>query len=320
MAKKTVKNTVAEKAAVKEKMPPRGRRARSYEKRQNRLGYGFMLPWIIGFVVFTLIPFGATIVLSFCNVSTNVTGYDISFAGWSNYYTAFFRNTEFVPALGAFIAMVVPYTFVIIIVSFFLAYLLNKIEVGKGLMRTIYFLPVIIMSGPVMSQILDQADEAVQMAQGTGGGYEGVFILEMIRSYSPQIARFMGDIFDQLTMILWFTGIPIVLFVSGLQRINGSLYEAAKIDMANEWQILWKITIPMIKPTALVATIFTIAQLGTYDTSAIYALIKTATGNTNGGFGFAATYSWIYCIIVLIIIGLGCLIFKERQPRRRDIW
>lgn len=314
MAEKTVS------AAVKEKTPRRGGRTKSYEKRQNRLGYGFMLPWIIGFMIFTLVPFAVTIVLSFCNVSTDITGYNITFAGWSNYYTAFFRNTEFVPALGEFIAMVVPYTFVIIIVSFFMAYLLNKIEVGKGLMRTIYFLPVIIMSGPVMSQILDKADDAVQMAQGMGTGYSDVFILEMIRSYSPQAARFMGDVFEQLTMILWFTGIPIVLFVSGLQRINISLYEAARIDMANEWQILWKITIPMIKPTALVATIFTIAQLGTYDTSAIYALIKTATANTNGGFGFAATYSWIYCIIVLIIIGLGSLIFKERQPRRRDIW
>lgn len=279
-----------------------------------------MLPWIIGFLIFTLVPFVATIVLSFCNVSTNITGYDISFAGGSNYYTAFFKNTEFIPALGEFIAMAIPYTFVIIIVSFVMAYLLNKIEVGKGLMRTIYFLPVIIMSGPVMSQILDKADDAVQMAQGMQGGYDGVFILEMIRSYSPQIARFMEGVFDQLTMILWFTGIPIVLFVSGLQRINISLYEAAKIDMANEWQILWKITIPMIKPTVLVATIFTIAQLGTYDTSAIYSLIKTATSNTNGGFGFAATYSWIYCIVVLIMIGLACLIFKERQPRRRDIW
>lgn len=279
-----------------------------------------MLPWIIGFLIFTLLPFVATIVLSFCNVSTNITGYDISFAGGSNYYTAFFKNTEFIPALGEFIAMAIPYTFVIIIVSFVMAYLLNKIEVGKGLMRTIYFLPVIIMSGPVMSQILDKADDAVQMAQGMQGGYDGVFILEMIRSYSPQIARFMEGVFDQLTMILWFTGIPIVLFVSGLQRINISLYEAAKIDMANEWQILWKITIPMIKPTALVATIFTIAQLGTYDTSAIYSLIKTATSNTNGGFGFAATYSWIYCIVVLIMIGLACLIFKERQPGRRDIW
>ena len=289
----------------------------TYAQRQNIRGYLFMLPWILGFIVFSLIPFGATVVLSFTNVTSTVMGFEITPAGWSNYYTAFFRNTEFVPALLGFIGMVIPYTFVIIIVSFFIAYLLNRIEVGKGIMRTICFLPVIIMSGPVMSQILEQADETIQMAQGMSG-YEGVFILEMIRSYSPEIAEFMEDIFDQLSMILWFTGIPIVLFISSLQRINSSLYEAAKIDRANEWQILWKITIPMIKPTALVATIFTIAQLGTYDTSAIYNLIKAATANTNNGFGFAATYSWIYCIVVLWIIGMAFLIFKEREPRRPE--
>lgn len=297
-----------------------GRRSKSYERRQNRLGYLFMTPWIIGFVVFTLFPFIATVALSFTTVNSTIMGYEITPNGWNNYYTAFFKNTEFVPALGSFLGMVIPYTFVIIIVSFFIAYLLNKIKVGKGLMRTIYFLPVIIMSGPVMSQILEKTDETVQMAQGMSSSYDGVFILEMIRSYSPQIAQFMETIFDQLSMILWFTGIPIVLFISALQRINGSLYEAAKIDMANEWQILWKITIPMIKPTAMVATIFTIAQLGTYDTSDIYALIKTATNNTSGGLGYAATYSWIYCLVVLLIIGVACLIFKERQPRRRDIW
>ena len=313
MAKKTVEKTVQGKRT-------KSGRTVGYEKRQNRLGYAFMAPWIIGFLLFTLFPFVATIALSFCNVNTNVTGYDITFAGWDNYYTAFFKNTEFVPALGSFIGMVIPYTFVILVVSFIMAYLLNKIQVGKGLMRTIYFLPVIIMSGPVMSQILDKADETVQAAQGVSSGYGSAFIMNMIASYSPRVAMFMGAIFNQLSMILWFTGIPIVLFVSGLQRINASLYEAAKIDMANEWQILWKITIPMIKPTALVAVIFTIAQLGTYDTSAIYSLIKTATGNTSGGFGFAATYSWIYCIVVLLVIGAAFLIFKERQPKRRDIW
>lgn len=312
---------MAVKDGSKRNKKARGRhRRKSYESRQNRLGYLFMTPWIIGFIIFTLIPFVATIVLSFTTVNSTIKGYEISFNGWNNYYTAFFKNTEFVPALGSFLAMVIPYTFVIIIVSFFIAYLLSKIKVGKALMRTIYFLPVIIMSGPVMSQILDRADENIQMAQGMGSSYEGVFILDMIRSYSPRMALFMGDIFDELTMILWFTGIPIVLFISALQRINSSLYEAARIDMANEWQILWKITIPMIKPTAMVATIFVIAQLGTYDTSAIYALIKTATNNTSGGLGFAATYSWVYCLVVLVIIGLSCLIYKERRPRRRDIW
>ena len=65
MAEKAVKNTVKEK-------PTRSGRTKSYEKRQNRLGYAFMAPWIAGFLLFTLFPFGATIVLSFCNVSTNV--------------------------------------------------------------------------------------------------------------------------------------------------------------------------------------------------------------------------------------------------------
>ena len=74
----------------------------------------------------------------------------------------------------------------------------------------------------------------------------------------------------------------------------------------------------MIKPTAMVATVFTIAQLGTYDTSEIYNLIKDATNNTQGGLGFAATYSWVYCLVVLLIIGGALLIFREREPRRHD--
>lgn len=294
-----------------------GKLKTTYEQRQNLRAYMFMTPWIVGFVIFSLLPFIATIILSFTNVNSTVTGYNITPVGWDNYYVAFFKNTEFVPAILSFIGMVIPYTFVIVVISFIIAYLLNKIKVGKGLMRTIYFLPVIIMSGPVMSQILEQADETIQMAQGAGS-YGDVFLLEMIRNFSPQTAHFMEGIFDQLSMILWFTGIPIVLFISALQRVNSSLYEAARMDRANEWQILWKITIPMVKPTALVATIFTIAQLGIYDTSEIYTLIKTATANTQGGFGFAATYSWIYCIVVLSIIAMAFLIFKDREPRRRE--
>lgn len=295
----------------------RNRGRMNFEQRHTLSGYLFMTPWILGFLLFSLLPFIATILLSFCNVSSTIAGFEISFTGLDNYYTAFFRNTEFVPALLSFLGMVIPYTFIIIVVSFILAYLLNKIEIGKTALRIIYFLPIIIMSGPVMSQILDSADEAVMMAQGAGGSvYESVFVLQIIYSYSPRLAIFLEDIFDQLSMILWFTGIPIVLFISALQRINPSLYEASKIDGANEWQILWKIVVPLVKPTALVASIFTIVQLGTYDTSDIYSLIKTATNNTAAGLGFAATYSWVYCIFVLLVIGAAFLIFKEREPRR----
>ena len=192
-------------------------------RKQNRLGYFFMSPWILGFVVFTLLPFIMTIILSFCSVSSTIKGYELSFIGLDNYYTAFFRNTEFVPALLSFLGMVIPYTFIIIVVSFILAYLLNKIKVGRTIMRIIYFLPIIILSGPVMSQILDSADEAITLSQGVSEVYRSIWIFRILYSYSPRLTLFLEEIFDQLSMILWFTGIPIVLFISTLQRVNSSL-------------------------------------------------------------------------------------------------
>ncbi len=284
-------------------------------RRHNRLGYLFMSPWILGFVLFTLVPFLMTVMLSFCSVSSTIKGYELTFIGLDNYYTAFFRNTEFVPAMLSFLGMVIPYTFIIIVVSFILAYLLNKIKFGRTVMRVIYFLPIIILSGPVMSQILDRADEAITLSQGVSEVYRSIWIFRILYSYSPGFTLYLEAIFDQLFMILWFTGIPIVLFISAMQRINVSLYEAARIDGATEWQILWKVTVPMAKPTALVASIFTIVQLGAYDTSDIYGLIKAATNNTASGLGYAATYAWLYGIMVLLVIGAAFLIFREKKVK-----
>ena len=76
---------------------------------------------------------------------------------------------------------------------------------------------------------------------------------------------------------------------------------------------------PVIRPIALVCTIFTIAQLGTYDTNPVYGLIKTATGNMNGGLGYAATYAWIYSLVVLLIIGIAFLIFRDRKEKKKGV-
>lgn len=297
-------------------MKKEAKKFKTFKQKQNRLGYSFMLPWIIGFIIFTAIPFIATIYLSFTEVKQTVVGFEINFIGMGNYMMAFFESTEFRPALLSFLSTIVPYTFVIVILSFILAYLLNRITAFRGVLRTIYFLPVIIMSGPVMTQLLEATANA-------GGGEEqtrefvDIFILQMIMSYSRDFANILVTVFEQLSTILWFTGIPIILFINGLQKINYNLYEAAQIDSANSWQILWKITIPIIKPIALVVTIFTIAQLGTLPTNAVYTLIKTTTDNTSGGLGVAATYSWIYSLIVLGIMGIAFLILRDSKKDRR---
>lgn len=295
------------------------KRLKTFKEKQNRLGYMFMTPWIIGFLIFTAGPFLATIYLSFTDVKQTIRGFEISWNNGRNYYAAFLENTNFVPAILSFLQMLIPYTFVIVVVSFILAYLLNKITFLKGFLRTIYFLPVIIMSGPVMTQLLQStsnADEEVMLE------FVDIFIVQMVLSYSIKFAVMLLDIFAQLSIILWYTGIPIILFINGLQKINYSLYEAAQIDAANSWQILWKITIPIIRPIALIVTLFTIVQLGTNPSLGggdrdIYSMIKTATNNTSGGLGIAATYSWVYSFIILAIMGLVFLLFKPKKEKRR---
>ncbi len=321
MADKKVKEPKTKAPKVKEPKvkTSKKKKLKTYQQRQDRNGYAFMAPWIIGFLVFTAFPFIMTIYLSFTNVKQTILGYDIKWVGLANYNTAFFKNETFLPALLSYLQMIVPYTFIVVVLSFIIAYLLCKIKVGKSILRTIYFLPVIIMSGPVMTQILNVQEAGAAPATDATvmtNAFSDIFIMQIIQSYSPAFANGLAGVFDHLSIILWFTGIPIVLFINGLQKINPSIYEAAKIDSANAWQIMWKITIPMLKSIGLIITVFTVIQLGMYDSiNPVYELIEEATSNTNGGFGFAATYSWIYSIVALLIIGIVFLLFKDRKPK-----
>ena len=322
MADKKVKEPKAPKVKEPKTKAPRKKKLKTYQQRQDRNGYAFMAPWIIGFLAFTAFPFVMTIYLSFTNVKQTILGYDIKWVGLANYNTAFFKNESFVPALLSYLQMIIPYTFIVVVLSFIIAYLLCKINVGKSILRTIYFLPVIIMSGPVMTQILNVQDAGAAAATTATdatvmtNAFSDIFIMQIIQSYSPGFANALASVFDHLSIILWFTGIPIVLFINGLQKINPSIYEAAKIDSANAWQIMWKITIPMLKSIGLIITVFTVIQLGMYESiNPVYELIKEQTGKTDGGLGYAATYSWIYSILALLIIGIVFLLFKDRKPK-----
>ncbi len=274
--------------------------------RDNILGYTFMLPWIIGFLTFTAGPFFYTIYLSFHEVNLTVRGWETVWNNFDNYLSAFLRNTEFVPAMVGFIGYELVYVPVIIVIAFILALMLNqKIKFRSGF-RLIYFLPVIIMSGSVMQQLMDSGN-------ATMGTVRGSLIYNIIRNYNRYLAEVIQYIFDNFSMVLWFTGIPIILIINGLQKINPSLYEAAMLDGATPWQSLWKITIPLIKSIVLVSTVFTIVQLGMYNLNPVYQMIRDTIYNTTGGLGLAAAFAWVYAIVVLIFVGIAFALFKERE-------
>jgi ABC-type sugar transport system permease subunit len=289
----------------------KGKKLSVLEKRQGFIGYMFLLPWLIGFFTFTVWPFVYTIFLSFHEVRLTVEGWETTFNSIDNYNLAFLRNTEFVPALISFLTMELLYAPVITVIAFILALLLNQNIKFKTAFRALFFLPVIVMSGPVMYQLMDSGSM-------TFGGIKDMILYQMVEQFSRPLANALVSLFQNYSMVLWFTGIPIILFISGLQKINDSMLEAAKIDSATTWQILWKIIIPIIRPIAMVSIILTIVQLGTYSINPVLTLVQNAIYNTTSGLGLASAFAWIYTLSALALMGLAFALLNQKEDTMKE--
>lgn len=285
---------------------------RATKRKHNIIGYLFLAPWLIGFLIFTAFPFFYTIYISFHSVTVTGLGIEYKFVDLINYINALFRDTyawgtvTFPQTILELIMNLIIFVPTVTIISLILALLLNQNIKGRGILRTIYFLPVVILSGPVMSQFMNAGASNVE-------GVDHVFVYRIIWNYSPDLAEALDILFNNFSLVLWFTGIPIVLYINGLQKINRQLYEAAQIDGATSWQALWKITIPIIKPIALIVAIFTIVQIGTSPLNPTQWIIDTVMANRTTGQGKAAAYVWIYSLVMLGAIGLAVLLLRDRS-------
>ncbi|MDX9690923.1 MAG: sugar ABC transporter permease [Acholeplasmataceae bacterium] len=283
------------------------KKQKSAFKTHNRAAYYFLIPWLIGIMLFVVYPVFYTIYLSFNSVVSDITGWTNTWIGFANYETAFFRNTDFTPLVLDFLVLELTYVPTIIIVSFILSLLLNTNIKFRAGFRMIYFFPVVVLSGPVLSQLMGTNSTSIIQA-------DTIIIFRMVEQYSRFLAEILSGIFSNFAVILWFTGIPIVLFLNGLQKINSQLYEAAQIDGANSWQILWKITIPNMKSTALVVAIYSVVQLAILEINPIYGyLVSNINQNYASGLGFSSSIVMVYSIIVIALVGLAFFVLKERD-------
>lgn len=278
--------------------------------KNENVAYLFLLPWLIGLIFFIIYPFINTIWLSFNLVSKDVYGWTYSFIGTENYVTAFFRNTDFNQLVVGFISMEITYVPMILVISLILAILLNsKIKFRTGF-RLIFFFPVVVISGPVMTQL--RSSNTMQLMD-----ISELLIFRMIDNISPFFSNILMSIFDNFTLILWFTGIPIILFLNGLQKIDNSLYEAAQIDGANSWQMLWKIMLPNLKSTGLVVGIYTVVQIAIFEVNPIYSfVVGTINSNYTNGLGFAAAVVIVYSAIVLAFVGVIFLVLRTKDDTK----
>lgn len=279
----------------------------TYKQRENLTGYAFISIWIIGFLIFTLQPLFYSLYLSFQNVIITANGIETVAIGGKNYSDAFLQDVNFTTYLIEFLQELVLRVPIIIVFSLIIALILNLPIRFKGFFRTIYFLPVIIMTGPVIKELI--AQNAFELP-----GLDTYTIVQYIRYYfSEGLSTVLVNLMSNMVLVLWYTGVQAVIFLAALQKLDTPIYEAARIDGASPWEAFWKITLPTLKPMILVNTIYTIVSLSTFELNEVSNHItEQLFGKT--GFGYASALSWIYFGVISIILIVIAALFLI-QPK-----
>ena len=265
----------------------------SLEKRNIIADNLFLLPWLIGFVMFSAYPILMSLNLSFSEL-TDLVGAKTKFIGWANYARAFVADVKFMPMFMEIVKSTIINTMLIIIFSLIASLLLNTSVKGKGLFRGVFFFPMIIGTGVAMSWLRNAG-----MTQDVLSGIP-VTLLEYL---GEEVSLIITNVMNSLTNIVWKSSVQIILFISALQSIDDRLYEAAKVDGATGWQSLCKITLPMVTPTLLANIVFTIIDSFTDTSNAMIDYIYSAAF-VSSQYGYSAALGMIYFLFILLVVGL----------------
>lgn len=279
---------------------------------KKTVGYIFVLPWIIGFLAFTIIPIGYSLYLSFNDVTITATGIETVWVGLTNFTRVITEDMDFIRLVGDFVVETMISVPLIVILALVMALLLNQNVKGRGMFRTIFFLPVIINSGPVLNMLIDLEITTIPALQN----YDFYFALQAASgNFVVDILLF---VLNNFILFLWLAGVQILIFLAALQKTDAGVYEAARIDGASTWEIFWRITLPGLMPMILVSIVYTTVM---YSASALNLITDHISGNMfrlDRGFGYTSALSWIYFVIILATLGIlvvGFVLFERKGKR-----
>lgn len=276
---------------------------RSAVARRNRMGYVYILPWIIGFLLFQLYPLISSFWYSFTDFRiTNKP----QFIGLENYINILTKDDTFIKSLTVtfryvFLAVPLKITF-----ALFIAVLLNQQIRGINLYRTIYYIPSI-FGGSVAVSVLWRF---LFMESG--------LINQLLNSVGLASVRWLSSpdiaLYTLIMLNVWQFGSSMVLFLAALKQVPLELYEASRIDGANRLQSFRRITIPMISPVIFFNVLmqlingfqdftgsFVITGGGPRQSTLMYALKLYNDAFSHFRMGYASAVSWILFAIIFVI-------------------
>lgn len=270
-------------------------------------GILFALPWILGFLVFTLYPLIQALYYSF-------TKYNLlkepKFIGLANYIKIFTDDSLFLKVLMNTMYMVVFGVSISIVTTLLISLLLNDKRLkGTSGFRVMFFIPTL-----VPTIILCVLWMLIYNSGGSGGG----LMNQMLAAVGIKGPEWLGDQnWSKMALIImrtWGAGNLIIIFLGGLQSISEELYEALSIDGGNFLQKTFYITLPMLKPiivynviTSIIVTMqnfneaFIMTKGGPADSTYMYALYVYRNAFQYSNMGYASALSWIMLLITLVL-------------------
>lgn len=289
-------------------------------KKRAIYGYLFILPFIIGFIFFMVKPLFQSLNMAFSEVLISTNNFTVVWNNFANFKRALTIDPDFNRLLTESVAQMFYRSLATIVFSFFVAMLLNQKFKGRTLARSIFFLAVILSSGvlvgleynnTLMQQLKDTIKEAGN-ANTITKVLEDILIPEnsSVNGVSQKVFTTLFEIIDSIYDVAMASGIQIIIFLSGLQNISPSMYEAAEIEGCTKWECLWKITVPMVSPLMLVCWVYTIVDFFMKtDNEVMQKISDQMVIQLN--YGFSSAMAWIYFVVCMLLIGISSLIISK---------
>ena len=282
--------------------------------RRAVFGYLFILPFVLGFLIFMAKPLIQSFIMSLSDVNVGANGFELTYTGLKNYERALTIDPNFNIMLFDEISKMVLNSLATIIFSFFIALLINQKFKGRAFVRAVFFLPVIFSSGVIVgleynNTLLAGMKQMIEESSTSGIADTLETILansDLSDGLIETIISLVNSVYD----IAIASGIQIIIFLSALQTIPKSMYEAADIEGCTKWESLWKITFPMISSMFLVNWIYTIIDFFMKSDNQVIQQVQTEV-TRNLDFGYGSALSWIYFGIVIVWIGISSLIISR---------
>ncbi|MBQ3065463.1 MAG: sugar ABC transporter permease [Clostridia bacterium] len=307
------------------------KKASSLDARKARAGWLFVLPFIIGFVIIYAPIVYDSLIYSFAKINVVAGGgFTLTWVGLSNYQEALFVDVSFVQTLVTGIKQLVFDIPAIVIFSLFMAVILNEKMIGRAAFRAIFFIPVILSTGLIDkidqdNQMLSYMENTGSVDLGDGGASQTTQIITSLdiqnlfkdMAIGTELLTYVVGIVNDIYNVVNRSGVQLLIFLAALQSISPAIYESCAIDGATQWEIFWKVTLPMISPMILVNTVYTIIDSFTSASNTVMSYIeKTYESSTV----LSSSMAWMYFILVMVIIAavggiISAFTFYQRQER-----